>query len=208
LLRPLATISLKNIFEAPKELRYVIPNIFEFLQTQGMKKEEARLALLAEGFQSSDLKPYCCGSPARAEGHPFSKLINATTTEIMTKWRAKNPLTGPCPDLALRSPFKIVFEGKYFEQGSPVKATRDLVTNVYQAFFYRALPLGLRIACLLAYDASRNAALYNAWESLAPQIKDGFWKGANVYVMILRGSELASQKRPSEIESQISYKAR
>jgi hypothetical protein len=127
--------------------RYVIPNIFEFLQTQGMKKEEARQALLAEGFQSSDLKPYCCESPARAEGHPFSKLINATTTEIMTKWRAKNPLTGPCPDLALRSPFKIVFEGKYFEQGSPVKATRDLVTNVYQAFFYRALPLGLRI-CL------------------------------------------------------------
>jgi hypothetical protein len=189
--------------------RYVIPNVFEFLQARSMQKEDARKALLAEGFLNSDLKQYCSGSPARAERHPFSKLINSTSTEIVRKWRGKSPLTGPCPDLALRSPFKIVFEGKYFEQGSPDKAGRDLVTNIYQAFFYRALPYveakanGIAwdydFACLLAYDASRNATLYNAWHSLLQQTKDAFWNGANVFVMILRGNELLSQESPTSV---------
>jgi hypothetical protein len=59
-----------------------------------------------------------------------------------------NALTQSCPDFATRNPFpfKIVFEGKYFEKGGRDKATTELVTSIYQAFFYRGLP----------YDSSRK----------------------------------------------------
>ena len=95
----------------------------------------------------------------------------------------------------------IVFEGKYFEKGGIAVAQRELVSQTYQAFFYRALPhvpgkaSGGKIspawdydyACLLAYDASEEGALKAAWDSLPSKVKGGFWDGASVYVMIVRG---------------------
>jgi hypothetical protein len=43
-------------------------------------------------------------------------------------------------------------------------------------------------ACLMANDASPEGTLSSAWTELHPQTRRSFWEGANVYVMILRGS--------------------
>jgi hypothetical protein len=94
-------------------------------------------------------------------------------------------------------PHSIVFEGKYFANGSTGDASRELVSDIYQAFFYRGLPRveaskrghpkwDYDYACLLAYDASPNGTLLNAWDALPPSVKRCFWDGANIYVMILR----------------------
>jgi hypothetical protein len=109
-------------------------------------------------------------------------------------------LAQSCPDFSLRDPFphSILFEGKYFPRGSLEFAQRELVTDIYQAFFYRGLPRlaatkkrpewNYDYACLMAYDASPKGTLAAAWTALDLQTRRGFWEGANVYVMILRGS--------------------
>jgi hypothetical protein len=180
---------------------FIIPKIFSVMQTlDGIGEAQARQAFLCEGYANPDLSRYCSGTPYRTEGHPFTKIINSNAAEIVRKWKGGkgSQLTQACPDFAFRNPFpfKIVFEGKYFEQGSADKAARDLATNIYQAFFYRSLPYvapkksgvawDYDFACLLAYDASRDGTLLTAWNELAEPVKAGFWEGANVYVMILR----------------------
>jgi hypothetical protein len=92
----------------------------------------------------------------------------------------------------------VVFEGKYFERGAAKKAETDLVTNIYQAFFYRSLPRidgtakrpawDYDYGCLLACDASPEGTLRAAWDGLSTKVKEGFWDGANIYVMVVRPS--------------------
>ena len=151
--------------------------------------------------ESPKMRPeFCCNTPIRTERHPFSKGIAERPPTIMRRWKGppSKQTIQSAPDFALRNPFpfKIVFEIKYFEKGGPEKAATDLVTNLYQAFFYRALPYvpptkhnpswDYDYACLLACDASPDGTLYNSWESLPPKVKRAFWEGANVYAMILR----------------------
>lgn len=178
-----------------------LPRIYEELTGAfGLSAEDARKALLSEGW--ANFKEISSGTPARTVRHPFDKAMASDAWSIYQKWMKKtsrSPLTQSCPDFALRSPapHKVVFEAKYFTGGSPRKAARDLVTALYQAFFYRALPSVGReqerawdydYACLFAYDASTDGAFENAWEALDHDVKEGFWSGANVYVMVLRGS--------------------
>jgi hypothetical protein len=115
----------------------------------------------------------------------------------MAQWTREqgSTLVQACPDFAFREPFpfKIVFEGKYFESGATVRAQTELVVNIYQAFFYRGLPYipprksspswDYDFACLLASDASDNGSLKRAWDVLRNEVKRGFWDGANVYVI-------------------------
>jgi hypothetical protein len=185
--------------------RFVIPEIYELIRNDGMDVADARQSFLCEGYTNPELSRFCSGTPARSERHPFTKAVVSDASEIMRKWEGNigSPLTQACPDFALRNPFayKIVFEGKYFEQGNPSTAARDLVTNIYQAFYYRSLPYvaakksmvpwDYDYACLLAYDASPEGTLSAAWNNLANPVRDGFWNGANVYVMILRDPLLA-----------------
>jgi hypothetical protein len=44
------------------------------------------------------------------------------------------------------------------------------------------------VACLFAFDATPEGHFLNAWSSLDSKVRKGFWEGANIYVMILRGS--------------------
>ncbi len=180
---------------------FVIPVIFGMLCEQpGMTQEDARHALLSESFRN--VPEYSKASPARKSRHPFSKLINTDPTKIYQKWAGETeylPLTQSCPDFAIQEPFahKIVFEAKYFLEGSPATAQRELVANAYQAFFYLGLPQdktgGERpdwdydYACLLAYDTSPTGTLRDAWKRISPEVRAGFWEGANVYVMIFPG---------------------
>lgn len=180
---------------------FAIPALFRLLCAQpGMTQKNARQALLSESFRS--MPEYSKASPARRTRHPFSKLIKTDPAKIYQKWvglTEYQPLTQSCPDFALQQPFahRIVFEAKYFQKGSPATAQRELVENAYQAFFYLGLPQektdgdrpdwAYDYACLLAYDASPTGSLLDAWTRLSPKVRTGFWEGANVYVMIVRG---------------------
>jgi len=178
---------------------YVVPTIHATLKSRGLSASEARQALLSESFRR--MSDMCSGTPARKDPHPFDKVLAPSTHQIAQKWRTTSPLKQSCPDLALRAPcdFTVVFEGKYFEQGGLQRAETELVTNLYQAFFYRALPKipgtdarpawEYDFACLLACDASLKGSLKSAWSSLDPSARRGFWDGANVYVMILRNGD-------------------
>ncbi len=188
---------------------FAFPVIFKYMQTiPGIDQTAAKQSLLSEYFRN--MKDKCSGTPTRKKRHPFNKIIGSKPTKIMAQWKGQtdgNPLTQSCPDFALRPPFpfKIVFEGKYFEKGGTTKAETELVTNIYQAFFYRALPKidedpktpawDYDYACLLAYDASPEGALYEAWNTLNKTVKAGFWEGANLFVMIIRAKPNLSSKR-------------
>jgi hypothetical protein len=179
---------------------YAVPRLFEELQSKlRLSPDNARTALLSENYRH--MATMCSGTPARAVRHPFDKTFAPSPHGVIEHWRngKSNALRQSCPDLALRAPcpFSIVFEGKYFDQGSLPKAEADLVESIYQAFFYRALPkvagTGKRpswdyeFACLLACDASPDGALLRAWEEIPTEVRQGFWEGANVFVMVVRG---------------------
>jgi len=180
--------------------QYAIPTIFRRMQSvDGIGEKEAKQSLLSEVYKN--MKDYSLWTPARTRGHPFTKLMGARAAEIVAQWMGKNGscLRQACPDFAFRDPFpfRIVFEGKYFKAGGVDKAKTELVNCAYQAFYYRALPYApprkcspawnYDFACLLAYDASKNGSLTEVWNSLRPEVRQGFWDGASVYVMILRG---------------------
>ena len=179
-----------------------LPALFDLLQTHvGLSREQAQQALLNEYHRTTpDMSRQ---SPIRWERHPFRKILGSSPSDIYRGW--KNPekggaLTQSCPDFALRDPFphSILFEGKYFPRGSLEFAQRQLVTDIYQAFFYRGLPRlaatkrhpewNYDYACLMAYDASSAGTLTSAWTDLHPTTRRSFCEGANLYVMILRGS--------------------
>jgi len=181
---------------------YAIPCLFRELQRQcGLSPQDACTALLSENHKY--LNGVSSTTPARSiqHRHPFDKTLAPSARQVIEHWRSgkSNALRQACPDIALRAPcpFTIVFEGRYFEAGSPDKAAAELVRNIYQAFFYRALPRvpgkGTRppwdyeYGCLLACDASPSGALIEAWNSIPHSVQKGFWDGANVYVMVVRG---------------------
>lgn len=179
---------------------FAFPVLFECLQTvPGIDECKARESLLSEYYRN--MMDMCSGTPSRRERHPFNKLFGSKPESIVAQWKGESggvALKQSCPDFALRTPFpfSIVFEGKYFEKGGKAKAEVELVNDIYQAFFYRALPktesVGNRpgwnydFACLLAYDASPDGTLFDAWNQLDKSVKKGFWEGANLYVMIIR----------------------
>lgn len=169
----------------------------------GMSEDSARQAFLCESYRA--LPQYCTGTPARRLRHPFDKKLSSSAQDVYKRWSGETsrvPLTQSCPDFAFREPFPytIVFEAKYFHSDSGAAARSELVTDAYQAIFYRSLPSDrtdddrpdwcYEFSCLFAYDASTEGYLLDAWESLSSEVKVGFWEGANVYVMILRGNEI------------------
>ena len=179
-----------------------LPLVYENLTgTLGLSDKDARQALLAEGW--ANFKSISSNTPARKVSHPFDKALGSNAQAIYAKWTRKTsrwPLTQSCPDFALRapSPHKIVFEAKYFSGGSARQAETELVSALYEAFFYRALPRveedkargwDYDYACLLAFDASEDGVFKNAWDALDVDVREGFWRGANVYVMVLRGAK-------------------
>jgi len=182
--------------------QYALPIIFDHMQiVDGIGAEEARQSILSEFYRN--MKNFCVQTPARRQGHPFTKILGTKPADIIAQWTGDHgaALRQACPDIAFRDPFpfRIVFEGKYFEAGSAGKAKTELVACAYQAFYYRALPYvpprklspawDYDFACLLVYDASKRGCLKAVWNSLKPEVRRGFWDGANVYVMILRGTD-------------------
>jgi hypothetical protein len=157
---------------------HVLPSLASAIRREPSCSSDAAAnrALLNEYHPS--MKDISSHSPARTTLHPFTKVLGATAHEIYARWADeanKSSLVQSCPDFALREPFphRIVFEGKYFANGSSQYAQRELVANIYQAFFYRGLPFVAETAkgraawdydyaCLLAYDASPTGSLKQA----------------------------------------------
>jgi hypothetical protein len=179
---------------------HVIPLLAEAARVHAnLTMAQTRDALLNEYHPS--MNSISRDLPARTVKHPFSKALGAAPGAIYARWadpQNSKSIVQSCPDFALRAPFphKIVFEGKYFSNGSLAYAQGQLVTDIYQAFFYRGLPFvdqtprgragwDYDYSCLLAYDASPQGTLQTAWTDLPDKVKRSFWEGANIYVMIL-----------------------
>jgi len=179
---------------------YVAPVIHNFLSINlGLGMEGARKAFLSENYRC--IPKLASDSPRRSKKPPFIKKL-CTKETIIKKWEGPGPVVErPCPDMALRSPcpYKIVIEGKYFSSGGIQAAKSELAINIYQAFFYRALPYlpetskhpawDYDYACFLAYDSTEEGSLKKAWDLLDRRVRESCWEGANIYVMILRGQK-------------------
>jgi hypothetical protein len=183
---------------------FAVPVLFEELRAYAdLSNEQARIALLNES--ASSMPKFSTHSPLRTAKTPFSKRMGISADAIYRTWKSEEKdhgLERAAPDIALRSPFphRIVFEGKYIARGSSECAERELVRDIYQAFFYRGLPpvpetkrgraeWNYDYACLLVFDATPKRAFRNAWLNLDVSVRSSFWDGANVYVMILGGKE-------------------
>jgi hypothetical protein len=176
----------------------VTPYIHEFLCEHGMSSGRARDLFLSE--MHGQIPQWVGGPVARSEGHPFTKNdIGIKPKVIIDRWRGNKkglPCPRPCPDMAFRAPYKVVFEVKYFRQNQSGSADSELVKGIFEAFFYRSLPLipetprraawDYDYSCFLAYDATVEGNLLHAWNSLDKIVRKGFWDGANIYIMILR----------------------
>ena len=181
---------------------YLIPSMNRFLIDQmGFDAASAKESFLTEKHRH--FPDLASGTPARAVRHPFKKTLTGKPKDIYAQWCGDSQgaqLVQSCPDFALVEPFphKILFEAKYFSRGSLAKAQTELVTDIYQAFFYRGLPYSPPVrggnvwdydyACLYVFDASSTGVFKEAWEHLDAKVKRGFWAGAGLYVMILRGN--------------------
>jgi hypothetical protein len=179
--------------------KYGIPLLHDYLiGPAGLSTEAACQALLSESYRHH--KDVASDSPASTGKHPFTKLIGHDLESIVSRWWDPNVisiLSQSCPDLALRDPcpHKIVFEAKYFREGSPAVAKSTLVRDIYQCFFYLGLPhrpshkkraaWDYDYASLLAFDATPDGVLVSAWRDINSKLKDGLWDGANIFVMVL-----------------------
>lgn len=194
---------------------FVIPVLFDQILKHRSKltNPQAREALLSESH--GRMPEFSAKSPSRAKKHPFEKIIGDSPESIYSRWSGTSRKRGPtqsCPDFALTHPFphRVVFEGKYFASGSKKTAESKLVKDIYQAFFYRGLPQvdatkrnpewNYDYACLLGFDASPEGSLKSAWDELDKAVRESFWEGGNIYVMILgggRGKSLSHHERRS-----------
>ena len=174
---------------------YVLPNIEGFLQRQADDGQRGGdpLKIIRVGFPAPE--KYSSSGFAFFPGHPFGKVVGKP--EVMyRRWKEGGvPLIQSWPDLTLLSPYRTLFECKYFNRVLKSPARIQLVTDLYQTFFYRALPLlppknkhagwDYEYACYLAYDATVDGWLSQAWNGLPEKVRNSFWEQANIFVMIL-----------------------
>jgi hypothetical protein len=184
---------------------FALPEIWNHvLSIDGIDADRAKKSLRGEYVEK--FPNFISANTRRTEGHPFGKQyqfeinLEEKLTKIMDRWKKPKgsfALNESYPDLSLTEPFpfKILFEAKFFEGKSLASAERALVAGVYETAFYRGIPpslsedksgWGYDFGCFLAYDASDGAYMQQAWDSVAS--KSMFWDGANIFVMIVRGS--------------------
>lgn len=185
-----------QFYEGPFFKKHVVPAVHKFLMADGLSREAAIQALLAEGYL--DLKDFASDTPASREIYPYKKTLAATLKSARKDWWGPGKvLSNTCPDLALRLPsgLNVVFEGKLFRSGGLDAAKSAIVAGIYECFFYRALPTlmnckepnssGYEYACFLVYDASPLNSLRRAWKDINRDVERSCWEALNIYVMIV-----------------------
>jgi hypothetical protein len=185
--------------------KFVLPAIPEYLrkELQNPTDERIREAFLAE---SKDARKHqlTSASPASANKYLFTKVLGADSKGLMMSWwgdSKQTPISQSCPDWAFRAPcpHTVIFEGKLFRKGGIGAARSELVSGIYQCFYYRAHPSApatkthpawqYNYACLFAYDASEKQSLVEAWKTLNNKVKQACWATANIFVMVLPAEE-------------------
>lgn len=169
---------------------WLAPVLCEVLHGRGIEKPSS--LLMAESH--AQLRSFCSGTPARLRPFPFDKQWKVEPQAVFERWlgATDKAFSKPCPDFAIRNPFRVVIEGKYFRGGSLQAAKKGLVEGIYEALFYLGVPRsgsGARewwydYACLVAYDASEEQTLATAWNLIEP-MHGQFWTDANLYVMVI-----------------------
>jgi hypothetical protein len=176
---------------------YIVPVVArEVRRVLGENGDAARQALAAESFKA--VPDIASANPWRRIAYPFQKGLGASPKEVVELWRTEKGVVDKlAPDFALRAPFphKIVFEGKYVYRSVSVdKAAEMLTIDIYQGFFYRGLPKSpggnfadydYDYACVVIGDATKDGAIKQAWETFHPRVRQSFWDGANIFVMIV-----------------------
>jgi hypothetical protein len=81
-------------------------------------------------------------------------------------------------------------------QSLPVAS--ELTPQLDLMVFYRGLPSpaatgkhagwSCEYACFIAYDASGNSSMINAWQALPIKVREAFWSGARVFPIVFTGS--------------------
>ncbi len=185
--------------ETPFLHTYVVEHIHDFLvKESGYTTAAAKNALLAEG--ASHLRKFVSDTPQSKGRYPFKKSVIASLEDARQEWwrEQHGGVYVACPDIALRSPceHRIVFEGKLIRGSTEVAARKALAEGVFESAFYRGLPTLLRgrdgeadsyeFACLLAYDASEGAELWNAWKKVSDDVRESTSKELFTRVMIIR----------------------
>ena len=176
---------------------YVMPTLEASLRESEMRRDKHGtdpLNLIRVGFAAPKRYRTCGAVPS----HPFGKLWR-TPEEVYDRWIGKGkhshvPLIQSYPDVNLLSPYRILFECKYFNSNPKNPARVQLVKDLRETFFYLGLPAlpstpkqaarDFRYGCYLAYDASDRLALSRAWSDLPAKVRNSFWDQANIFVMV------------------------
>lgn len=185
--------------EGPLLKEQVIPKVHSFLVSKGYSDDQARAILLAEGCETAELKRFASGTPASKQRYPFKKgIAQALRSAKREWWQQKKGLYASCPDFALRSPHKIVFEGKLFRDGSLEAAKSCLVQGIYECTFYRGLPTlyvsdteapsAYDFGCLFVYDATPKSAVSEALRRVNEAVRKSWWTELKVFVMVIPSS--------------------
>ena len=179
----------------------VLKAISEYLgKAPGLSPKDARVseAFLAESKHAKK-QGWTSGSPSSANKYLFTKIFGANSKSVVKSWwgdSGKGLTAQSCPDWAFRDPCPhVIFEGKFFRKGGIDAARRELVSGIYQCFYYLAHPYAPPVgkhpawdyeyACLFAYDASANGGLVEAWATLNNRVKQACWDTANIFVIVL-----------------------
>jgi len=179
---------------------FVLPAIPEYLEKAlALSAADRCTAFLAESGLAKT-RGWTSNSPRSANKYLFTKVLGADSKSVVKLWwgdSGKGLTCQSCPDWAFRAPcpHTMVFEGKFFRKGGVDAARRELVSGIYQCFYYLAHPQfpptnkhpawDYKYACLFAYDASRES-LAKAWETLNKKVKDACRGGAsNIFVIVL-----------------------
>ncbi|MGA8151155.1 MAG: hypothetical protein WB952_09410 [Terriglobales bacterium] len=180
----------------------VLPAVSKYLgKALGLSPtdERVRKAFLAES-KLAKKQGWTSDSPRSANKYLFTKVFGANPKSVVKSWwgdSKKGQTCQSCPDWAFRDPCPhTVFEGKLFRKGGIDAARTELVSGIYQCFYYLSHPKfpptethpawDYEYACLFAYDASREQSLVKAWNTLSKEVREACWGGAsNIFVMVL-----------------------
>jgi len=180
---------------------FVLPAIPEYLEKAlALSASDRCTAFLAESGLAKT-RGWTSNSPRSANKYLFTKVFGADSKSVVKLWwgdSGKGLTSQSCPDWAFRSPcpHTVVFEGKFFRKGGVDAARRELVSGIYQCFYYLAHPKfpktethpawDYKYACLFAYDASGERSLVKAWEALNKEVREACQGGAsNIFVIVL-----------------------
>ncbi len=180
----------------------ILPAVSGYLgEARGLSPTDkcVREAFLAES-KLAKKQGRTSGSPRSANKYLFTKLFGANPKTVAELWwqdSKKNKTCQSCPDWAFLPPFPpTIFEGKLFRKGGKDVARKELVSGIYQCFYYLSHPRfpktkthpawDYTYACLFAYDASMEQSLVNAWETMNKEVRDACSGGtSNVFVIVL-----------------------